>query len=63
MLRRYELTGEEWNHIVDLFPLGKTGKCGRPAKDNQMMLNAIVWIARSGAPWRDFPERYGPRVT
>lgn len=59
MLRRYELTDEEWNRIVDLFPPEKSGKKGRPRKDNRLMLNAIVWIARSGAPWRDLPERYG----
>ena len=60
MLRRYELTDREWETIKDLFPPEKTGKRGRPSKDNRMMLNAIVWIARSGAPWRDLPERYGP---
>lgn len=58
--RRYELTDEEWNKIKDLFPPESTGKRGRPAKDNRLMLNAMVWIARSGAPWRDLPERYGP---
>ena len=60
MLKRYELTNEEWDSIAELFPPEHTGKPGRPGKDNRMMLNAIVWIARSGAPWRDLPERYGP---
>lgn len=41
------------------FPLNK-GRRGRPPKDNRQMLNAMVWLARSGAPWRDLPERYGP---
>lgn len=59
-MRRYELTDEEWNQIADLLPPEITGKRGRPAKDNRTMLNAMVWIARSGAPWRDLPERYGP---
>ena len=57
--RRYELTDEEWDQIKDLLPPEKTGKKGRPAKENRMMLNAIIWLARSGAPWRDLPERYG----
>ena len=43
-----------------LLPPKKTGKPGRPSKDNRTMLNGMVWIARSGAPWRDLPERYGP---
>lgn len=59
-MRRYELTDEEWNQITDLLPPEITGKRGRPAKDNRTMLNAMVWIARSGASWRDLPERYGP---
>jgi len=59
MLRRYELTDQEWNQIANLLPPENTGKRGRPGKDNRTMLNAMVWIARSGAPWRDLPERYG----
>lgn len=34
-----------------------------PSKCNHTILNGIVWIARSGAPWRDLPERYGPWQT
>ena len=60
MKRRYELTDQEWEHIADLFPKEATGKPGRPPKENRKMLNAMVWIARSGAAWRDLPERYGP---
>ena len=36
-----------------------SGKQGRPQKCSRTILNGIVWIARSGAPWRDLPERYG----
>ena len=59
MLRRYELTDEEWNRIAPLLPPENTGKQGRPPKCTRTILNGIVWIARSGAPWRDLPERYG----
>ena len=59
MLRRYELTDEEWNRIAPLLPPENSGKQGRPQKCNRTILNGIVWIARSGAPWRDLPERYG----
>ncbi len=60
MLKRYELTDQEWEQIEPLLPSYKKGKRGRPPKDNRHMLNAMVWLARSGAPWRDLPERYGP---
>lgn len=42
-----------------MLPLERTGKPGRPSGDNRTSLNGILWIARSGAPWRDLPERYG----
>ena len=63
MLRRYEITDSEWSRIVDLLPPENTGKRGRPRKDNRTILNGMIWIARSGAPWRDLPERYGPWET
>lgn len=40
MLRRYELTDEEWNRIAPLLPPENTGKQGRPRKDNRIILNA-----------------------
>lgn len=63
MLKRYELTDQEWNQIAPLLPPEKSNRPGRPSKDNRTMLNAMVWIARSGASWRDLPERYGPWET
>ncbi len=59
MLKRYELTDQEWEQIAPLIPSNK-GKRGRLPKDDRLMLNAMVWLVRSGAPWRDLPERYGP---
>ena len=58
--RRYELTDEEWNRVKDLLPTEKTGRKGRPPTPNRPMLNAMIWLARSGAPWRDLPERFPP---
>jgi len=54
---RYELTDAQWSQIKHCFPK----RCaGRPPKhSNRMMFNAMLWVARSGAPWRDLPERYG----
>ena len=57
--RRYEISDEEWEQIKELLPPERTGKPGRPAGDNRQTLNGILWIVRSGAPWRDMPERYG----
>lgn len=63
MLKRYELTDDEWNRITDLLPPENTNKQGRPRKGNRVILNGIIWIAHSGAPWRNLPERYEPCET
>jgi transposase len=57
-MKRYELTDDEWDSIKDLLP-GKPGDPGGRAEDNRLFVNAVIWIARSGAPWRDLPERFG----
>ncbi|MFC7666489.1 IS5 family transposase [Hymenobacter humi] len=58
-MRRYELKDADWARLAPLLP-GKAGDAGRSAADNRLFLNAVLWIARSGAPWRDLPERFGP---
>lgn len=63
MLRRYELTDQDWEQLAPFLPSETTGKPGRPPKDNRIMLHAMIWIARSGAPWRELPECYGPWKT
>ena len=57
-MRRYELSDDEWERIAPLLP-GKSSDCGVTAKDNRQFVNGVLWIARSGAPWRDLPDRYG----
>ena len=57
--RRYELTDEEWERIKGYFPEREAGQKGRPRKEDRPILNGILWIVRSGAAWRDLPERYG----
>ena len=59
-MKRYELTKEQWERIKRLLPAETAGKRGRPRKDNRMMLNVMLWIARSGVQWRELPEAYGP---
>ena len=58
MVRRHELEDAEWELIRDLIPQGSG--MGRPRRDDREMLDAMMWILRTGAPWRDLPERYGP---
>ena len=49
VIRRYELTDEEWERLKKYFPERQPGTLGRPRKDSRDMLNGIFWIARSGA--------------
>jgi transposase len=58
MRRRHELTDEQWKLIEHLLP-GKPGDPGRSGKDNRLFVNAVLWIAKTGVPWRDLPERFG----
>ena len=50
----------QWERIKELLPPERAGKRGRPRKDDRRMLNGMLWIARSGAQWRELPETYGP---
>ncbi len=57
-MRRYEITDEQFERIAPLLS-GKPGDPGRNARDNRQFINAVLWIARTGAPWPDLPERFG----
>lgn len=61
-IRRHEVTDQEWNVLGPLIP-PRTAKTGRKPSDPRDMLNGMMWILRTGAPWRDLPERYGPWQT
>ena len=56
-MNRYDLTDFEWSVIEPLLPSKPRGV---PRVDDRRVLNGIMWVLRSGAPWRDLPERYGP---
>lgn len=58
MLQRHQITDSQWDAIKDLLP-GQEGDPGVTAKDNRLFINAVWWIAKTGAPWRDLPERFG----
>ena len=54
MTARHRLTDSQWELIADLFP--PPAKTGRPPTDRRLVVDAILWIMQSGAPWRDLPE-------
>ncbi|NJK59619.1 MAG: IS5 family transposase [Oscillatoriales cyanobacterium SM2_1_8] len=56
--RRHDLSDETWQLLEPHLP-GTRGQQGRPAQDNRRFLNAVFWILRTGAPWRDLPPDYG----
>jgi len=58
VVRRGELTDAQWELIQPLLPPQRP-RTGRPALDHRLIVNAILWLTRTGAPWRDLPERYG----
>ena len=56
--QRQDVSDEIWAKLAPLLP-GQQGQWGRVAKDNRTFLNAVFWILRTGAPWRDLPPSYG----
>nr|WP_041573380.1 IS5 family transposase [Zymomonas mobilis] len=55
---RGDLTDAEWEIIQGLLP-SERGRCVRPAKSNRLFLNGMLYVLRTGCPWRDMHERYG----
>ena len=56
------LSDEFWERIQFLLPPQKPAK-GRPAHDHRRVLHGILWVARTGAPWREVPPDFGPWET
>lgn len=56
--RRYDLEDALWIKLEPLLP-GQSGQWGGIAKDNRQFINAVLWILRTGAPWRDLPPDFG----
>ena len=52
------LSDSQWARVAPLLP-GKAEDPGRSARDNREFLEAVLWIARTGAPWRDLPDEFG----
>lgn len=59
-----DLTDKQWEILVPHIPLTiKKDNRGRPRADDRQILNGILWILRTGAPWKDLPAKYGPYTT
>ena len=57
-MRRHEITDEQFDRIKDLLP-GRADTVGVTAQDNRLFVNAVIWLFKTGSPWRDLPERFG----
>lgn len=56
---RVVLRDDQFERIAALLP-GKVSDPGRTASDNRLFVEAVLWIARTGSPWRDLPCQFGP---
>jgi transposase len=59
-IRRYEISDFEWSIIEPLLPNKPRGVA---RVDDRKVLNGVYWRLRTGSPWADIPERYGPYTT
>lgn len=57
-MARHGLTDEQWTKLQPHLPPRKPGP-GRPRKDDREILDALLWLAKTGAPWRDLPPEFG----
>jgi transposase len=57
-LDRLMLSDAQWERVAPLLP-GKEGDRGRSGRDNRLFLEAVLWVVRTGSPWRDVPESFG----
>jgi transposase len=58
MRYRHAISDDDWGRIKDLLP-GRAGTPGARARDNRLFVDAVRWVGKTGAPWRDLPERFG----
>src|SRR5437879_4299747 len=59
------LTDGQWNIVFSILPVDPVRDDGRgcPSSERRTVLNGVIWILRTGAPWKDLPPRYGPYQT
>ena len=56
----YTISEETWQRLQPILPIEGSAKGGRPPRDKREFINAIVWMLRTGAPWRALPGEFGP---
>jgi transposase len=61
IMKRHALAEKQWNRIKDFFPTN--GNRGSQWKDHRLMVDGMIWVLKTGAPWRDLPDRFGPWKT
>ncbi len=61
-MNRGDLSNGKWERLQPILPPQKP-HTGHPANDHRPIVNGILWVLRTGAPWRDLPERYGKWTT
>jgi transposase len=60
-MQRHSLADREWKQLATLLP--PRAQTERPPRDHRTIVDALLWLGRTGAPWRDLPERFGPWQT
>lgn len=60
-MARLRLSDQQWRRVASVIPKSKGG--GRPARDRRTLLDGMLWILRTGAPWRDLPQEFSPWQT
>ena len=55
---RLVLNDRQWEHISGLI-IGRSDQRGSTGRDNRMFVEGVLWIVRTGSPWRDLPEAFG----
>jgi transposase len=60
-MTRLKLSDEQWNRVSQFIPPSKPG--GRPPVKRRKIVDGILWILRTGSPWRDLPKQFGPWQT
>ncbi len=58
MPHRYALRDDQWDRMQALLP-GRAGSVGVTARDNRLLVEAVLYRYRAGLPWRDLPARFG----
>jgi transposase len=62
-MSRHDIPNEKWEILAPLLAKPRNDPRGRSAKDDRLMLNCVLWIMKTGAPWRDLPPEFGPWST